>query len=177
VDTFLVGQTIEVLGKHPFDNYWFVRSPNNVSVNCWMWGFYATGGNLGNVSVLTPPPSPTPVPSFDASYKSLSSCAGEWWARINLKNTGATAFKSMTITIKDTVADVTLTDTRDGFEDTDGCALSSITSSLDPGASYTISSPAFTADPTGHKMTATVKLCTQTGLGGSCSSKSIEFTP
>lgn len=176
IDTFLIGQTIEVIGKHPFDNYWYVRSPNNPNVYCWMWGAYATGGNLGNVPVLTPPPSPTPAPTFDANYVNISSCVG-WWARINLKNTSSTAFKSMTITIKDTVTDVTLSDTRDGFQDIDGCLLSSITASLEPGASYTISSPTFVANPTGHKMTASIKLCTQTGLGGSCTSKTIEFTP
>ena len=176
IDTFLIGKTIEVIGKHPFDNYWYVRSPNNPNVYCWMWGAYATGGNLGNVPVLTPPPSPTPAPTFDANYVNLSSCVG-WWARINLKNTSPTAFKSMSITIKDTVTDVTLSDTRDGFQDIDGCLLSSITASIEPGASYTISSPTFVANPTGHKMTATIKLCTQTGLGGSCTSKTIEFTP
>ena len=37
VDTFLVGQTIEVVGKHPSDNYWYVHSPNNPNVYCWMW--------------------------------------------------------------------------------------------------------------------------------------------
>ena len=176
VDTFLVGQTIEVIGKHPFDNYWYVHSPNNPNVYCWLWGYYATGGNLGNLPVLTPPPSPTPVPTFEANYVNLSSCVG-WWARISLKNTSSTAFKSVAITIKDTVTNVSLSDTNDGFQDVDGCLLSSVTASLDPGASYTIASPTFVADPTGHKLTVDIKLCTQTGLGGSCVSKTIEFTP
>jgi len=62
VDSFLAGQTIEVAGKHPTDNYWYVHSPNKPNVYCWMWGYYASGGNLGNVPVFTPPPSPTPLP-------------------------------------------------------------------------------------------------------------------
>ena len=176
VDTFLVGQTIEVVGKHPSDNYWYVHSPNNPNVYCWMWGYYAIGGNLGNVPVLTPPPSPTPAPTFDASYVSLSSCVG-WWARLNLKNTSSTAFKSIVITIKDTVTDVSLSDTNDGFHDIDGCLSSSMVATLEPGASYTVASPAFVADPTGHKVSATIKLCTETGLGGSCVTKAIEFVP
>lgn len=176
VDTFLVGQTIEVVGKHPFDNYWYVRSPNNPSVYCWLWGAYATGANLGNVAVLTPPPSPTPAPTFDAAFVNIGSCVG-WWARIKITNTSTTAYKSMSISIKDTVTNITLSDTRDGFQDVDGCLLSAITSSIEPGASYTVVSPSFVADPAGHKMIATIKLCTATGLGGSCASKTIEFTP
>jgi len=176
VDTFDIGLTIEVVGKHPFDNYWYVRSPHNPNVYCWMWGAYATGGNLGNVPVLTPPHTPTPAPTFDANYVNLSSCVG-WWARVKLKNTSSTAFKSVAMTIKDTVTNVTLSDTKDGFEDIDGCLLSSIIASLDPDASYTIASPTFVADPTGHLVSLSITLCTETGLGGSCISKTIEFTP
>lgn len=176
VDTFLVGQTIEVIGKHPFDNYWYVRSPKNPGAYCWLWGFYATGANLGSVPVLTPPPSPTPAPAFDASYLNLGSCVG-WWVRIKINNSGPVAFKSMSIAVRDTVTDVTLNDTRDGFQDVDGCLASSIVGSIEPGDSYTISSPAFIADPSGHNVVATIKLCTETGQGGSCTSKTLEFTP
>ena len=176
VDTFLVGQTIEVIGKHPFDNYWYVRSPNNSNVTCWLWGFYAAGGNLGNVPVLTPPPSPTPAPAFGAVFVNIGSCVG-WWARIKVTNTSSIAFKSISISIKDTVTDVTLSESRDGFQDVDGCLLSSIIASVEPGASYTVVSPTFVADPAGHRMIATIKLCSETGLGGSCASKTIEFTP
>jgi len=178
VDTFLVGQTIEVIGKHPFDSYWYVRSPNNPSVYCWLWGFYATGANLGGVPVLTPPPTytPAPAPSFDASYVDFGKCIS-WWTRINLKNTGSLAFKSMSISITDTVTSETRNASLDGFQDVNACILSSITSSLGPGDSYTVVAPSLSADPTGHKLSATIKLCTETGQGGQCVSKTIEFTP
>ncbi len=178
VDTFLVGQTIEVIGKHPFDNYWYVRSPNNPSIYCWLWGFYATGANLGNVPVLTPPPTytPAPVPSFDASYVNFGKCIS-WWTRINLKNTGQLPLKSISISITDTVTNETRTSSLDGFQDVNACILSSITSSLGSGESYTVVAPSLSADPTGHKLSATIKLCTETGQGGQCVSKTIEFTP
>lgn len=178
VDTFLVGQTIEVIGKHPFDNYWYVRSPKNPSINCWLWGFYATGANLGNVPVLTPPPTftPAPVPSFDASYVNFGSCIG-WWTRINLKNTGTLALKSISISIKDTVTNETRNSSMDGFQDVNACILSSITPSLGAGESYTVVSPSLSADPTGHKLSASITLCTENGQGGQCVSKTIEFTP
>ena len=178
VDTFLTGQTIEVIGKHPFDNYWYVRSPNNPSVYCWLWGFYATGANLGSVPVLTPPPTytPAPEPSFDASYVDSGKCIS-WWTRINLKNTGQVTFKSISISITDTVTSETRVSTLDGFQDVNACILSVITPTLGPGEAFTVVSPSLSADPSGHKVSATIKLCTETGLGGLCASKTIEFTP
>lgn len=178
IDTFLVGQTIEVVGKHPFDNYWYVRSPNNPSVYCWLWGFYATGANLNNVPVLTPPPSPTPAPdlSFTADYVNYGKCIA-WWTRIKLTNTGPIAFKSVSVTIKDTVTNETQNSAKDGFQDVNACALNVADPTLGPGGTQTIVAPSLTADPSGHEINATITLCTEVGQGGSCTSKSIEFTP
>jgi len=178
VDTFLVGQTIEVIGKHPYDNYWYVRSPNNPAVYCWLWGFYATGANLNNVPVLTPPPSPTPAPKpdFKSSYVNSGSCIG-WWTRIKLNNTGPVAFKSMSISIKDTVTNETRNASGDGFQDVNACILSSVILSLGPGSSLTVVAPSLSADPTGHKVAVSTTLCTEVGQSGTCISETIEFTP
>jgi len=178
VDTFVVGQTIEVVGKHPFDNYWYVRSPKNANIYCWMWGQYATGANLGNVPVLTPPPTytPAPVPAFDASYVNSGKCIS-WWTRIYLKNTGPTDFKSISISLKDTVTDQTSNSLLDGFQDVNACVLSTIAPKLGPGDVYTVVAPSLSADPTGHKLTATITLCSEIAQGGTCTSKTIEFTP
>ena len=178
VDTFPVGQIIEVIGKHPFDNYWYVRSPNNPSVYCWLWGYYATGANLNNVPVLTPPPTytPAPAPAFDASYVDYGSCIG-WWTRFNLKNTGQIAFKSMSISVTDTITSETRVSTKDGFQDVNACLLSAVTSTLGAGEAYTVVGPSLSTDPGGHKLSANITLCTETGQGGSCVSKTIEFTP
>jgi len=176
VDTFGTGQTIAVLGQDPKGEYWYVRSPNNNSVFCWMWGFYATGGNLAAVPFFTPPPSPTPTPGFDVSYAGLDTCAG-WWPKFTLKNTGPLAFKSMSISVKDTVTAVTLTDFGDGFKSLNGCLPSGTIISLDPAQSYTIGSPTFAADPTGHKMKATITLCTNITQGGQCVVENLDFKP
>jgi len=179
IDTFLVGQTIEVIGKHPFDNYWYVRSPNNPSVYCWLWGAYATGANLNNVPVLTPPPSPTPEPtaSFTAEYVNSGSCIG-WWSRINLTNTGPIAFKSISMSIKDTLTNEVRNSSGDGFQDVGaGCILPPKAPTLGPGDAYTVVTPSLTADPVGHKVSVNVTLCTNTGQGGTCVSQIIEFTP
>jgi hypothetical protein len=176
VDTFLIGQIIEVIGKNPTNEYWYVRSPNNQTVFCWMWGFYAKGGNLGAVPVFTPPPSPTPAPSFDVSYAGVDSCVG-WWVEFNLKNTSSVAFKSVGITVKDTVTGVSLGELKDGFTDLGGCLSSSISATLEPGQSYVVSSAAFNDNPVGHKIEATINLCTGLLGSGTCVTKNIEFTP
>jgi hypothetical protein len=176
VDTFLIGQTIEVIGKNSTNEYWYIRSPNNQSVFCWMWGFYAKGGNLGNVPVFTPPPSPTAAPSFDVSYAGVDSCVG-WWIDFNLKNTSSVAFKSVGITVKDTVTGVSLGELKDGFTDLGGCLSSSIIATLDPGQSYTVSSAAFVENPVGHKIEATINLCTGLLGSGTCITKNLQFTP
>lgn len=178
VDTFLIGQTIEVVGKHPFDNYWYVRSPNNANVYCWMWGFYATGANLNNVPVLTPPPSPTPLPKpdFSSSYVNSGKCIS-WWTRVNVSNNGPVAFKSISMSIKDTVTNETKNSSLDGFQDVNACVLSSINSVLDPGESATVVAPSLSADPAGHLVSFSITLCTEIGQGGTCISETIEFTP
>ena len=182
VDTFDVGVTIEVVGKHPFDNYWYVRSPKNPAVYCWMWGAYATGANLNNVPVVTPPPTFTPAPelSFNASYVNSGNCivpVSSWWSRVTVKNTGPIAFKSIYMSIKDASTSETRDKSVDGFQDVNSCLLQPANSVLDPSESATVVTPSFTADPTGHTVQLTLKLCTETGLGGNCTSKTIEFTP
>ncbi|MBI5962078.1 MAG: SH3 domain-containing protein [Chloroflexi bacterium] len=176
IDTFNPGQTIEVLGKNPTNEYWYVRSPNNQTIFCWLWGFYATGGNLGNAAVFTPPPSPTSVPGYEATYAGVDSCVG-WWVEVTLKNIGAVGFKSFSISVKDTVTDITLSSSSNEFINNDGCLVSNSISKLDPEETYTVSSPAFIADPTGHVIKATLTLCTDNNLGGQCSVKNIEFKP
>ncbi len=176
IDTFNPGQTIEVLGKNPSGEFWYVRSPNNQAVFCWLWGAYATGGNLGSVPMFTPPPSPTAMPSFEASYTGMDSCVG-WWVEFTLKNVGATAFKSISISVKDTVADVTLNSSSNEFTNLDGCLTSKDNSKLDLGEVAIVSSPAFVANPVGHKIKATITLCADDNMAGQCSVKNLEFTP
>lgn len=178
IDTFLPGQTIEVLGRSPGGEYWYVRSPVNKTTLCWMWGFYATGGNLNSVAVFTPPPSPTatPAPDFDFSYTGLEACGAVWWVEFSVKNTGGIPLKSIAFSGRDTVTDNLLSSADDIFTNND-CASSSSIPTLDIGASYTVSAPVFTADPTGHKVKVNIKICTGDGITGQCVEKSIAITP
>ena len=172
-----VGQTAEVYGKNQNGDFWYIRLPGNSNTFCWLWGQHATiVGSAALLPVYTPPPTPTPMPSFELSYAGMDSCVG-WWAELKLKNTGSFAFLSYSISIKDLNTSTTLTGSENGFTDMNGCLASGIIASLDPGASYTFSSPQFGYNPDNHKLRATVTLCTLVNLGGQCVSQPVEFKP
>jgi hypothetical protein len=185
----LVGETTQVYGRDPTGRYWYIRNPDSGSEYCWVWGEYATiVGSTTFLPVYTPPPTPTPTftprptftstpsPDFEAAYSSLDTCVG-WWVEIKLQNTGSIPFKSMGITIKDTDTDIVLANYVDGFTDINGCLSSTSRDTLGPGKTYVISAPAFNYDPNGHKLRATLTLCSDTGQSGTCVTKTIKFTP
>ena len=185
----LVGEIAEVIARDPTGNYWYIRNPDSGGNFCWLWGRYATiTGNTLILPVYTPPPTPTPTftpkptitptpsPNFRPSYTSLDTCTG-WWVEISLRNNGSITFRSVGITVQDTVTGVTITNFKDGFTDLDGCLTTTTRDTLEPDKTYVISAPAFTYNPTGHLIRATITLCSNAGQNGTCVTKTIEFTP
>jgi len=172
-----VGQTAEVYGKNPSGDYFYIHLPENSSIYCWVTGQYATiVGNASILPIFTPPPTPTPVPSFEFSFAGLDSCVG-WWVNLRLNNTGLVAFKSFSLTVKDLNTSVTLTSSGNGFTKLTGCIASAILASLQPTKVTILSGPAFSYNPIGHKIRATLTLCSLAGLGGQCVSNTITFKP
>lgn len=172
----LVGEVAEVYGMDPTGNYWYIRNPDGDGY-CWVWGEYASlVGDPSILPVYTPPPTPTPIPAFEASYDGLETCVG-WWVDIRLKNTGGVSFKSVSITLRDTTNNMVLAMSTDGFTNNDGCLSSTTKDNLHPGGTHTVSAPAFNYDPTGHEIRATVTVCSDKGIKGTCVSQAIEFKP
>jgi hypothetical protein len=178
VGALLVGEVAEVVGRDSTGNYWYIRNPDASSGGfCWLWGEYATlGGNLSALPIFTPPPTPTPAPGFDASYRSLDTCAG-WWVHIRLENTGGVTFRSVALTVRDLDTDTIVALNRDDFTNIDGCVDSDTEDSLLPGDTLTISSPPFAYDPSDHRLRATITLCSNTGQNGTCVTEVITFRP
>jgi hypothetical protein len=182
VGALLVGPTVPVYGRDPTGMYWYIQNPDSAGDFCWVWGEYATlSGTTSLLPVYTPPPTPlptftpTPAPAFQASYTGLDSCS-TWWADFKLKNTGAIAFASIGITLKDMATDVVVSGITDGFVDNTGCSSSS-KATLQPEKSVTASGPAFSYNPAGHKVRGTITLCSSSGLNGFCVTAPISFTP
>jgi hypothetical protein len=183
VGALLVGETVPILGREATGMYWYIPNPDAAGEFCWVWGEYATlSGNTAILPVLTPPPTPsptftaTPSPAFDASYVDLDSCS-DWWPEIKLKNTGQIAFSSIGMTLQDVVTSVVVSAISDDFVNKTGCSSSTTKSALLPDKILTVSAPAFTYNPTGHKIRATITLCSQAGQNGLCVTKTITFTP
>lgn len=177
VSALLVGELAEVVGRDPSANYWLIRNPESGPEFCWLWGEFATlTGNFVNLPIFTPPPTPTPVPNFTASYGGKDTCVG-WWVDIDLDNTGGVAFESVSLTLRDTVTNTVQSVYSNNFTDIDGCLDSETKENLNSGGMRTISSPAFAYDPAGHKLRATITLCSNNDNSGTCITQVITFTP
>ena len=180
----LVGETAQIFGRNTLGNYWYIRNPDSPYQFCWVWGEYATVvGNIASLPVYTPPPTPTPTmtstpqPDFDVSYSSTDNCNNNYWVEIKLKNTGSIPFMSQTLTVKDIVTGVSLSNYVDGFTDNNGCLTSNTRDTLGAGKTYTVSAPAFNYDPHGHKIRLTITLCSNAGQSGTCLTQTINFKP
>ena len=177
VGALLVGEVAEAVGRDPTGNYWYIRNPDVSGDFCWLWGEYATlTGNFAVLPMFTPPPTPTPEPAFDLSYNGKDTCSG-WWVDLEVENTGGITFRSISITVKDTVLGTTLNSSTDGFTEKSGCSGTVTKDTLAPGDTRIVSSPAFDYDPAGNKLRATVTLCSNKGLNGMCVTDTITFTP
>lgn len=175
VGALLVGETTEVFGRDLIGNYWYVRNPDSSNGFCWLWGEYATlAGNTQALPIYTPPPTPTPVPGFEASYAGLDSCVG-WWIKIKLKNTGGIDFRSMSLSVLDKATNTVVAVDTNTFTNLNGCNTSESRNSLASGEKFVISSPLFNYDPTGHKFRATITLCSDDGVNGTCITEVVNF--
>jgi hypothetical protein len=177
VGALLVGEVAEVVGRNANGNYWYIRNPRQSNGFCWLWGQYATvTGNFAALPVFTPPPTPTPMPAFEATYDKLEVCTG-WWIDFRLTNTGGIVFESVSITVRDTDTDTVVSTYSDAFTNLNGCVNSTSRERLGPGAKRTVSSSPFAYNPTGHQLRATITVCSRNGLKGTCLTETIRFTP
>lgn len=179
VGALLVGEFTEVYGRDLAGNYWYVSNPDVSGGFCWLWGEYATlAGNTQALPIFTPPPTPTPVPAFVATYSGLESCAGTgWWFELRLENTGGLTFRSILLAAADTTSNTTVSLSDNKFTNVNGCGSSDSRNTLAPGEKLVVSSPPFAYDPTGHNFRTTVTLCSDVNVSGTCVTRIVEFKP
>jgi hypothetical protein len=176
-----VGKTAEVVGRASDGGSWIIRNPANPATNCWLWGQYAAvAGNTGALPIFTPPPTPTPAASFTATYVEMITCAPKYAFTFQITNPGSVTWESIKIVVTDTVTTTVETHTRDTFKRYNGCAAGTESQNLEPGETVFSSNMLpghFDYDPTGHAMTATITVCSQNALAGTCLNKTISFMP
>ncbi len=180
----LVGEQAEIVARDPSGFYWYIKNPDKGGF-CWLWGNYATTtGNVGSLPVFTPPASPTPtatdtpIPEFTVVYDHMDVC-GAWIPIFKITNTGSLIWQSVSVTVTDTVTTEAVNWTDDQFKEYNACVLNLGTLQNDLATNEVGFSPGngLSADPTGHQLDVTVKVCSQDGLGGTCITKTFSFTP
>jgi hypothetical protein len=180
LDSLLVGQTAEVVGRDAEGQNWVIKMPSNPERTCWLWGRYATlSGNWEALPIIEPPPTPTPVPSFTFSYDSWGVGPGYQCFKFDVKNTGSVTWRSYTITLQNSAHGTTATGSSDEFIGYDNwCISTGSQSELMPGETGMAKVQTFLAyNPAGETFDVTLKLCSEDGLGGTCKSKTIDFAP
>lgn len=178
VGALLVGEVTQVYGRDLVGNYWYVANPDVTGGFCWLWGEYATlAGNFQTLPIFTPPPTPTPVPAFEAFYSALESCNTNRWVEIRLENTGGITFRSILLSVADSAANTTVSLSDNKFTNVSGCNSSESRNTLAPGEKLVVSSAAFGYDLIGRNLRATITLCSDVNVNGQCVTEVIEFKP
>jgi len=186
--TIKTGEKVEVLGRNPENDSYYVKNPYDANSKCWVYGKYATvNGDTSALQVVTMQPTPTftptptPVPDFSVSYVGLETCPPNWVFKLFIKNTSDKVWQSMQISGTDTVTGFVINQSSNVFEDWVGCAVVLTQGDLTKGETSNVlnTSPGnfFVYNPTGNLINVTVRLCTQDGLLGECVAKNLSFTP
>jgi uncharacterized protein YgiM (DUF1202 family) len=182
-----VGQQAEVFGRDPANTSWYIRNPNNSTGFCWIYGSFATiTGNTNTIPVFTPMPTPTPAKTatstkapidFIVTFLKFDLCAGPtYYARYTLYNNSAVTWQSFQAKTTDTATAETQTVTNNSFTQYITCNLGVDQDDLTPGESGEAWTNIMAANPSGHLINAVIKLCTLDNLGGTCITKSLNFT-
>ncbi|MEW6284960.1 MAG: SH3 domain-containing protein [Chloroflexota bacterium] len=177
VGILLVGETAEVVGREPKGEFWYIRNPDQGQGPefCWLWGKYATvSGNTLHIAYLSP--EPPPASSFTVSFQRVGTCT-VWWVDFRLTNSSPATFQSFSLTMRDITANTTASLESNDFTRRDGCNAPITVDTLIPGGAVTISSPPLAANPAGHSMSASITVCTDPDLKGSCLTRELTFKP
>ena len=124
----------------------------------------------------TPEYTATPAPNFSVSFNEIDGCVG-WNLEFFITNNGSLIHESFSITVTDNDTSQSVYISNDKFEEWNGCLVASSQNDLLPGeAGYAVSGTLLN-NPAGHDIDATIRVCSQNGLGGTCIEKTMSFTP
>jgi hypothetical protein len=176
--TLMEGEEAEAVGIDTSGDYWYIRRPDQPSGFCWLWGEYATAsGPYQALPVYTQVPTPTPGFDFKVSYQKVIDCGFIWGVQYRIDNTGSFKLESWKTTSEDQSGGLTnAPNEQNVFGDYTGCVLSGQQVDLVPGEAYYLNA-VFDGDPTGHKISTKIRICTKDDLGGDCLTKTFTHTP
>lgn len=181
------GVKVQVVGRDNFNDYFYVRNPDESGSACWVWAKYTTvTGDTARVPVYTAIPSPTPTftattpPGVSVSYDSLSSCGSEYFLKLFVRNEGSLKWESISLVITDKTTSTTFVHELDSFQSYNGCTVQSNQKDLsawEDGYVTNYNPGQFGYDPTGHNLSVSVTVFSEDGRKGLSASTSISVTP
>ena len=173
------GQSAQVVGRSIYSDTLVIKLSANSNVTCWLWTQNATvSGDISGLPYINVPSTPTAVASFNVEYSSTITCSGKHVLKFKITNTGGITWESNRIKATDQVTNEEHSTSRDNFpNEISGCSLSSDAQNLEAGeVGYTMSG-GFSGNPSGHSFKATITVCSEDGMDGTCSAETITFTP
>ncbi len=177
------GDRAEIFGRNSDRSWWYVQIPGKPGQYCWVWGNNVNvEGDTGGVQVVTPPPIPitptfTPSPDveFDPSFDNIHECSGDPFAIFELDNTGEVDFESMRLVIVDTHDDDEI------YDKSSDAPFMGAGTECPPGGDTFPKRKTFWVGGDiedggdGHDATATITLCTEDDLDGTCVTEEVDF--
>ena len=179
VGYILVGQESTVHGKNSSSNWWYIKNPKNPNQFCWVWGeTTVVTGDTSILPVITPPPLPTiPTVSYQVSFSNIHDCGGNATVVFQIGNDGTVGLRSAGLSIKDKTSGTTVygpdMSNAPFMATSNDCPTGS--DSLGPGATAFIGGVIGPDIPSGGMGRATILICTEPSLQGTCVEKKIDF--
>ena len=182
VGMLAVGQIAEVHGRDSTNNWWYIQNLSKPGKFCWVWrDTTQVEGDISGLSIIKPPPTPTftvtPGAVFSVSYSTVHDCGGIPTAIFQVDDVGGSTLESLNLTIEDLTASVTLF----GPVSSDAPFMGAPGECPPGGDVLKIGKTLYVggaigAAPSGNAERATIRLCTEDGLGGTCIEKTVDFT-
>jgi hypothetical protein len=127
---------------------------------------------------LTPPPGGFSDAGFKIKGVNIHQCVNHPWAIFQIYNQSGQTLESLSLLIQDQTANQTLFGpivSNSPFMSSDRTCSSGGLDALAPGSTLYLGSSLYSRHVRDHTILATITLCTQEGLGGTCYQKSTEF--
>jgi len=173
-----VGESAEVVGRSVLTDTMIIKLPSKPEVTCWLWAQNASvSGDISGLPIVSIPYTPTPVASVNVVYSATQYCLGLYRFKFQITNNGATTWESDRVSVTDQNTSITRTVSWDDFPYYSAACDSKTDLNLEAGEVGFTTSDGFALDPTGHDITATILVCSQNGLAGTCLEKTVSFTP
>lgn len=187
VKTFNAFDQVQAIARSDDGQYAYVTYTDTSTHYCWVATQLVTiiNGDVNSLRVITPIPTstptitPTPDAGFSVSFNGISSCGGEYYVRLLVKNTGYLTWQSITIKIVDNDEDDTITDSSDAFTAYAACAVEETQDDLTTYEYGIVSNfgNKFDHDIDNHSLTIKVTLYSKDGQSGTAISQTFNVTP